>query len=152
VAERKNVLCTLFLLLAMGAYGWYARKPEGKRYLLVMFLFACGLMAKPMVITLPFALLLLDYWPLQRVQPGGFLKLALEKIPLLALSAGSAVITMVAQSSGGAVRSVIEYPFPVRLENAVVAYALYLWKAIWPAHLAVMYPHPGDTLAAWQVL
>jgi len=97
VAERKTVLCTFFLLLAFGAYGWYVKRPRVDRYLLVALLFALGLMAKPMVITLPFALLLLDFWPLQRFPETPLTKLALEKIPLLALSAASAAITLYAQ-------------------------------------------------------
>jgi hypothetical protein len=112
VAERKNVLSTLFFFLAIGAYGWYARKPDWRRYLLVAVLFAAGLMAKPMVITLPFVLLLLDYWPLNRTpldetQSGpvpsndvpqvAFSRLMLEKIPLLFLSAASAWVTLKAQ-------------------------------------------------------
>ena len=161
VAERKNVLSTFFFLLAIGAYGWYARKPDWKRYLAVGFFFAWGLMAKPMVITLPFVLLLLDYWPLGRVKGGSravsdlpqtsWGKLVVEKIPLFALSGVSAVITMQAQQAGGAMRSVTQFSLGVRLENAIVAYAMYLWKTIWPVRLAPLYPHPGDSLAGWQV-
>jgi protein O-mannosyl-transferase len=162
VAERKNVLCTMFFFLALWAYGWYARKPGWKRYLVVAVLFAAGLSSKPMVITFPFVLLLLDYWPLQRVresQPDtdravpsfSWPRLALEKLPLLALSAASALITMQAQQSGGAVRSTEQFSFGVRLANAICAYAMYLWKMVWPARLAPLYPHPGDSLAAWQV-
>jgi tetratricopeptide (TPR) repeat protein len=161
VAERKNVLSTLFFFLAIGAYGWYARKPDWRRYLLVAVLFAAGLMAKPMVVTLPFVLLLLDYWPLDRIQNSpassidaprlAFSSLILEKVPLLFLSAASAWITLKAQRSGMAVRSLHQFPLVVRIENAVVAYGLYLWKMIWPARLAPLYPHPGRTLPAWQV-
>ena len=160
VAERKNVLSTFFFLGAIGAYGWYARKPHWQRYLAVATLFAAGLMSKPMVITFPFVLLLLDYWPLGRVEgnqassPGPTLswtKLLVEKLPLLALSAASAVITMKAQQAGGAMRSTAQFSLGVRVENAVVAYATYLWKLIWPSHLAPLYPHPGDSLASWQV-
>ena len=112
-----------------------------------------------MVITLPFVLLLLDYWPLGRMRgghadampPASLSKLVVEKLPLLALSAASAVITMQAQQAGGAMRSTAQFSLAVRLENAVVAYAMYLWKMIWPSHLAPIYPHPGDSLAAWQV-
>jgi tetratricopeptide (TPR) repeat protein len=161
VAERKNVLCTFFFFLTIGAYGWYARKPDWKRYLPVALLFACGLMAKPMGITLPFVLLLLDYWPLGRAkgslsstrsrpQMSGA-KLVWEKIPLMALSAASAVITMKAQEAGGAIRSTTQFSLGVRLENALAAYGMYLWKAVWPSRLAPLYPHPGDSLAAWQV-
>jgi tetratricopeptide (TPR) repeat protein len=161
IAERKNVLSTLFFLAAIGVYGWYARKPHWQRYLAVIGLFALGLMSKPMVVTFPFVLLLLDYWPLGRVEgsPAGKVQtkqssrstLLVEKLPLLAFSAGSAVVTMLAQRTGGAMRSAAQFSFGVRLENAVVAYAMYLWKTIWPSHLAPLYPHPGDSLAAWQV-
>ncbi len=170
VAERKNVLSTFFFLLAIGAYGWYARKPDWRRYLLVAALFAAGLMAKPMVITLPFVLLLLDYWPLQRIafrsssfavrqNAGAEISaekrtttkhlrfLLLEKVPLLFLSAASAWITLKAQRV--AERTFQELPLGVRIENAVVAYGSYLWKAIWPARLA-FYPHSVTALPAWQ--
>jgi tetratricopeptide (TPR) repeat protein len=162
VAERKNVLSTLFLFLAIGAYGWYTRKPDWRRYLLVAALFAAGLMAKPMVITLPFVLLLLDYWPLNRTpldetQSGpvpsndvprvAFSRLLLEKIPLLFLSAASAWLTLKAQRA--AVRTFEELPLAIRIENAVVAYGLYLWKMLWPARLA-FYPHSVIALPAWQ--
>ena len=157
IAERKNVLCTLFFFLTLWAYGWYARNPGWKRYLAVFGLFATGLASKPMVITLPFVLLLLDYWPLARVQ--GFsedrtpwFRLVLEKVPLFGLSAASAVITMHAQQSGGAVRSTAEFSFGVRIANAIYAFAMYLWKMFWPSHLAPLYPHPGDSLSAWWVL
>jgi Flp pilus assembly protein TadD len=161
IAERKNVLSTFFFLGAIGAYGWYAQKPHWQRYLPVAGLFVLGLMSKPMVVTLPFVLMLLDYWPLGRIRgvPFGTLgapqsspaKLLVEKLPLLALSAASAVITVQAQQAGGAMRSTVQFSLGVRLENAVVAYAMYLWKMIWPSHLAPIYPHPGDSLAAWQV-
>ena len=163
VAERKNVLCTTFFLLSLWAYGWYARKPNWKRYVPVVALFAAGLASKPMVITLPFVLLLLDYWPMARargtnakanqMQPTSpWSRLVLEKLPLFVLSAGSAVITMQAQQSGGAIRTVAEFSFGVRIATAIYAYSMYLWKMVWPARLAPLYPHPGDSLAAWQVL
>ncbi len=163
VAERKNVLCTTFFLLTLWAYGWYARKPNWKRYLAVVALFAAGLASKPMVITLPFVLLLLDYWPLGRVRSAkteagelhptfSWSRLVVEKLPLLALSAASAVITMQAQQAGGAVRTAAEVSFGARIATAIWAYAMYLWKMVWPVRLAPMYPHPGDLLAAWQVL
>lgn len=170
IAERKNVLCTFFFLLALIAYGWYAQKPGWKRYLAVFFLFAAGLASKPMVITLPFVLLLWDYWPLERTRSeklgAGNLReqrkgdhlgrswaaLVLEKIPFFVLSAVSAVITMEVQRSGGATRSIAQYPLGVRIANAVCAYATYLWKTIWPANLAALYPHPGNSLATRQVL
>jgi len=161
IAERKNVLSTFFFLAAIGAHGWYALKPHWQRYLAVAGLFVPGLMSKPMVVTFPFVLLLLDYWPLGRVEGSRRGKLEtkqfslsmlfIEKLPLLAFSVASAVITVYAQRAGGAMRSAAQFSFGVRLENAVVAYAMYLWKMIWPSHLAPLYPHPGDSLAAWQV-
>lgn len=152
IAERKNVLSTLFFLLALGAYGWYAIKPGMQRYLAVVVLFAMSLMAKPMMVTFPFVLLLVDWWPLDRLKENNAGKLVLEKIPLLALSIASSVITMIAQQAGGATRSTLQFSLGMRLENAIVAYAAYLWKAIWPAHLAPMYPYPVDGIPAWQVL
>ncbi len=166
VAERKNVLSTLFFLLVIGAYVRYVQKPDWRRYLPVTALFALGLMAKPMVITLPFVLLLLDYWPLGRMQlektqsketsmsgmpQMALSQLVLEKIPLLLLSAASAWITLKAQRVGHAVRNLEEFSFAIRLENAVVAYGLYLWKMLWPAKLAVLYPHRANTLSMWEV-
>jgi len=157
VAERKNVLCTFFFFLGLWAYGWYAQKPNWKRYLAVLGSFAAALASKPMVITFPFVLLLLDYWPLARIDKTGenktpWSRLVLEKLPLFALSVASAVITMHAQRSGGAVRSDTEFSFGVRIANAICAYPMYIWKMIWPGHLAPLYPHPGSSLPAWQVL
>jgi protein O-mannosyl-transferase len=161
VAERKNVLSTFFFLLTLGAYGWYAVKPSIKRYLVVAFLFVLALAAKPMVVTLPFVLLLLDAWPLRRIQgwaqmsaafpvrQESFWRLVLEKLPLLVLSAADCAITIFSQRSGGSMRLVL--PLSIRLENAIYAYAMYVWKGFWPARLAVFYPHPGATLALWQL-
>src|SRR5277367_1427887 len=175
VAERKNVLSTLFFLLAMGAYGWYAQKPNVRRYLAVAALFALGLASKPMVITLPFVLLLLDFWPLGRIQEWAaqpaprirknrkavedaagnrftqapFLRLVLEKLPLMLLCVASAVVTVVAQRSRGAVRSLETIPLLLRLENAAYSYAMYVWKAFWPSRLALYYPL--NRLALWQL-
>ena len=159
VAERKNVLSMFFFLAAIGSYGWYAQKPYWRRYLLVAALFAAGLMAKPMVITLPFVLLLLDYWPLGRtagrppsvvrVPQFAVSRLLLEKIPLLLLSAASAWITLKVQGAGYAVRTFRQFSLAMRIENAIVAYGLYLWKMLWPARLA-LYPHPAIALPAWQ--
>ncbi len=180
VAERKNVLSTLFFLLALGAYGWYARLPNVRRYLAVAALFVAGLAAKPMVITLPFVFLLLDFWPLRRVQGWGrpvlpspgksrknvellkanavsprvpqfpFWRLVLEKLALLPFCVASAVITVMAQSANG-IESFQRFPLEARLENAICSYAMYVWKTFWPTRLAAYYPHPGDTLALWQV-
>jgi protein O-mannosyl-transferase len=170
-AERKNVLSTFFFFLTIAAYARYAKKPDWGRYVPVALLFAAGLMAKPMVITLPFVLVLLDYWPLGRFPPESkgsdrsvdstegvppmsqelrqvsFRKLLLEKIPLLLLSVASAWVTMIAQR--GAERTFQEFPLPIRLENAVLAYGLYLWKMLWPAHLA-FYPYGINALPVWR--
>jgi Tfp pilus assembly protein PilF len=171
VAERKNVLSMLFLLLALAGYGWYVRRPGVMRYLVVAVLLAAGLMSKPMVITLPLLLLLLDYWPLGRMRFAGneeshdqasrsglpfapsthpVSRLCLEKIPLLVLSAGSAIITMIAQSAGGAVVSTAAISPQLRLENAIVCYMLYIKKLVWPSHLVPIYPFP-HALPNWQV-
>jgi len=150
-AERKNVLCTLFFFLALAAYGWYARRPSTKRYLCLAIAFALGLASKPMVITLPFVLLLLDYWPLKRVQglSGNsdcclpqlpINRLVWEKSPLLFLSAASGIITIIAQSAAGAVASSGAVPLAARLSNAIYSYFDYLLKAFWPAALAPFYP------------
>ena len=155
VAERKNVLCMFFLLLALASYGWYVRRPTVARYLLVALLFALGLMSKPMVITLPFVLLLLDYWPLGRLAESAtsfqpVWKLCLEKFPLLALSAASAFVTMVAQRAGGAVLTSAAHDPLLRLGNVIVCYVRYVQKMVWPANLAALYPYP-HALPAWQV-
>ena len=161
IAERKNVLCTTFFLLALWAYGWYAQKPGWKRYLAVAALFIAALAAKAMVITLPFVLLLADYWPLNRVAAPGreseampastWPRLVGEKIPLFFVSAADAIVTMQAQQASGAVRSSAQFSLAIRLADAIYAYGMYLWKMIWPARLAPLYPHPGDSLAARQV-
>jgi len=163
IAERKNLLSMLFFLLALGAYRWYACNPKAGRYTVVAFLYALGLLAKPQVITFPFVLLLWDYWPLQRMFPAGqeseeianaaiparsFSWLVLEKLPLFAFSAASAVMTMAAARTD---TDKILYPRHVRLETAIVSYVQYLEKAFWPSRLAVFYPHPGSTLRPWHV-
>lgn len=154
-SERKNLLSMFFFLLALYAYVWYARKPQLVRYLTVAVLFVLSLMSKPQVITFPFVLLLLDYWPLRRMQLGTIsagdegkspTRLFLEKIPFLVLSAVSAVITMHAQRAGGAVRSMYEYSLRDRAENAVWSYLLYVRDIIFPRHLAPIYPHPVNSL------
>ncbi len=197
IAERKNVLCMLFLLLTMAAYGWYVRRPSIGRYLAVVALFAMSLMAKPMSITLPLLLLLLDYWPLRRLRqkcqpaqanvgtdapstssgqalvcraeqssaPDGdqeesvfanskhsTWQLFREKIPLLALSLASAIITMYAQRSAGAVLTRAAHSPVLRLKNVIVCYALYIQKTLWPSHLAALYPYPRPRdLPLWLI-
>jgi tetratricopeptide (TPR) repeat protein len=150
VAERKDVLSGLLFVLALGAYAAYAARPfSWGRYLTVVLLFALGLMAKPMLVTLPLLLLLLDYWPLQRFAALPAARLILEKLPLVGLSAASCCITVLAQT-----RAMAEthYPLAARLENAIVAYVSYLEKFIWPARLAVLYPHPGSELSIIRVV
>ena len=149
-AERKDVLSVFFWMLTMLAYVRYVEHPRPVRYALVLLMFALGLMSKPVLVTLPFALLLLDYWPLGRKRR--WTSLVWEKVPLFALSAASSAITYVVQQKSGAVSSLDELPFGVRAANAVVAYIAYLWKMLWPTNLAIMYPHPHDSLARWQVL
>lgn len=166
VAERKNLLCTTFWLLSMLAYVRYARKPNWKRYLSVAILFALALMAKPMAVTMPFLLLLLDYWPLGRlsavelaaapVSDNGsiarFGMLLLEKVPLLALAAIGSLITIKAQQSGRTVAAWTILPLAARLKNAAVSYLAYIGKMFWPAKLAVMYPHPGISIPLGQAI
>jgi len=157
VAERKSLLSMFFLLLALLAYGWYASKRSVGRYAAVAVLFALGLAAKPMIVTLPLLLLLWDYWPLQRLASESdkrltFFRLVVEKIPLLLLSAASSWITLYAQHAGGALGNTELLPFSQRLGNAIYSYASYLGKGIWPSGLAVFYPHPEGSLALWKIL
>ena len=163
ISERKSLLSTTFLFLALFAYGWYVRKPGIARYVTIALLFALGLAAKPMIITLPFALLLLDYWPLGRLpipeRPEDrslffkkFWPLLLEKVPFFALSAASAYITVIAQSRGHAIAASHVFSLPIRLANAVWSYLLYILKAIWPLHLAIFYPHPENHIGVWKPL
>ncbi len=150
VAERKDVLSGLFFMLTIGAYIRYARRPwSWGRYGLVVLLFAMGLMCKPMLVTLPVVLLLLDYWPLQRVEPRKLSGLVLEKLPLLALSAASCVVTLFAQT--GAIQSTASFSVPLRLGNALAACMVYLGRMVWPAGLAVFYPFPHIGLPAWEL-
>lgn len=164
-SELKNPLSMAFFLLAMLAYGWYARQPSIRRYLPIPLLFALGLMAKPQIIALPFVLLLWDYWPLRRfgwarkkeneneisLRPASFRQLLLEKVPLLALAAADAVITIRAQHAGDAVRTVSEYSLGLRVANAIVAYTRYVAHALWPYHLSPIYSH-RPSIPAWQVV
>jgi protein O-mannosyl-transferase len=161
VAERKAVLCMFFFLLALGAYGWYARKPSAARYLCVMAFFALGLMSKIMVIALPVGLLLLDYWPLRRLPDDkalggrrpffrGFLIVAMEKIPLLLLAAAGGWMTLYMHKKEGALTAAM--PLTWRLKNVIYSYLAYLGKAFWPIRLAVFYPHPENTLPWRKVI
>ena len=167
IAERKNVLSTFFWLMTMWTYFYYAEKPTFKRYGLVFLFFTLGLMSKPMLVTLPFVLLLLDYWPLRRLKLGQerdnneisektttkrseIFRLVLEKIPLFLLTVGLSIVTVYYQNIAGALKSLDLFPLQVRLANAIVSYLEYLGKMIWPSGLAVFYPHPESSLATWK--
>ena len=166
IAERKTMLSMIFFILALAAYRWYAERPAIGRYILVALLYWFGLMAKSQIIMLPFILLLWDYWPLQRMLPTGeklvkgtngfsplsgatFVFLVKEKIPLFVLALLDAALTLHVQN----VEHPGSWPYPLRtrLGNAIVSYARYIGKAVWPAWLGMHYPHPGNSLSAWQV-
>ncbi len=177
-AERKDTLSTFFGLLSLIAYVRYAEAPSVRRYAWTAITLALGVMAKPMLVTWPFVMLLLDYWPLGRFSavipseveesrrktsklttrgPSTSLgmtvkKLIIEKIPLFALVAASAVVTSISQSHGGAVRTFTEFPIALRLSNALVSYVKYLLLAFWPHDLALFYPFPQAGIPAWQVI
>src|SRR5437899_8931112 len=167
ISERKDVLSAVFFILTLGAYIRYVHKPSVTSYLLVVLLFALGLMSKPMLVTVPFVLLLWDYWPLGRIRGPAraqamawraaasdrwstVSRLVTEKIPLFALAALSSVATLLAQVYGA--RAIEELPLSWRLNNAVISYVAYIWQMFWPARLAPFYPHPNDQLPLWQVL
>jgi tetratricopeptide (TPR) repeat protein len=172
VAERKDVLSTFFWLLTMAAYLQYARRPSTLRYSVVLIVFALGLMAKPMLVTLPLVLLLLDYWPLGRFESvklsrrqsqkkktpaqahsdvGTWVFLIREKLPFFVLSAASCVVTFFAQRSFGSVVNIGEIALPYRIANSIVSYGRYIYKLFWPTKLAVLYPHPLGDVALQQV-
>src|SRR5262249_39331313 len=166
VSERKDILSAVFFFLMLHAYSGYARAPSAMRYLAVAVLFAAGLMSKPMLVSAPIILLLLDYWPLQRYEQALSIRgktkvlesnnqvrksrpLLLEKIPLFVLSALACILTFVLQKrTAGAIPPL---PFLWRVQNALVSYVVYVWKTLWPVRLAVFYPHPNDTLTLWEV-
>ena len=156
VAERKDVLSTLLWFATAWAWIAYARRPGPGKYLRVLAFFALGLMAKPMLVTVPLVLLLLDFWPLERWRGQGraFLRrtLAREMVPMLILSAASASLTVWAQRAAQTVGSLETYPIPVRIANATVSYAAYLVQCVWPFDLAVYYPHPKAALPPAEVL
>ncbi len=151
ISERKDLLSAFFWMLAVGAYLRYVNPPSprlrrtGIFYGLSLLFFALGLMSKPMVVTLPFVLLLLDYWPLRRLEPGPNFawRPVLEKIPFFVLAAGSSLVTFLVQERTGAVASLARFPVSVRLANIPIAYTRYLTKNFWPADLAAFYPYTG---------
>src|SRR5438874_5398378 len=165
VSERKDVLSAVFFMLTLAAYVRYVRAPSPGRYFFVAMIFALGLMSKPMLVTVPFVLLLLDYWPLRRFDKGtqftgrgiaswlkqrpGYQQLFLEKTPLLILSGLSCLLTIWAQDQATGLLE--QLPFTWRLNNAAVSYIEYVRQTFWPARLAVFYPHPNNELPIWQV-
>ena len=152
IAERKDVLSGLFFVLTLAAYAQYARRPfSTTRYIILLVLFALGLMAKPMLVTLPFVLLLLDYWPLGRwgcpaqsrqASPFGLPRMWVEKVPFLLLAAASCVVTVVAQRQGQALSSLALVPWSERAANALESIFAYVGQMLWPGRLALLYPHP----------
>lgn len=159
VAERKNILCTTFWLLTIGAYGWYVFKPSWKRYAAMLGLFGLAIMSKPMVVTLPCVLLLLDYWPLRRINifekgpdtlHNGF-RLVLEKLPLIPFVVLSCILTWKAQNRIGAT-DVLQVPLRFRIENALISCFAYIQKMFWPEHLAIFYPHPERSIPSWKLV
>src|SRR5947208_15411628 len=158
-SERKDTLSIFFGLLSLIAYVRYAEAPSIRRYAWTAITLALGLLAKPMLVTWPLVMLLLDYWPLRRFQKSEVRRqrsvvrgLVIEKIPLFVLVAASAVVTSVAQSHAGAVRTFTDCPLTLRLSNALVSYAKYVLLAFWPNDLAVYYPFPGAGIPAWQII
>ena len=158
VSERKDVLSMFFWTAGLGVYAWYRRRPSLGRHAAIAAMFLLGFMSKPMVVTFPFVLLLLDYWPLGQVNQKASLsamtrqlaRLALEKIPLFVLTAAMCVVTMVMQMRGSNIAPGVKVPMAERCANAVVVYVLYVVKTVWPSGLAVHYPHPL-TRPEWQV-
>jgi tetratricopeptide (TPR) repeat protein len=150
ISERKDVLSAVFFMLTLGAYVRYARSPSLGRYLTMSILFALGLMSKPMLVTVPFVLLLLDYWPLKRFAAAGVSakRLILEKIPLFTLSAAAGAATLWAQQSS--VARVEQLPLISRIDNGLVSCVIYMEQMIWPARLAAFYIHPEGKLPGWE--
>lgn len=167
ISERKDVLSTFFGFLMIGAYYYYVKAPDFKKYASVIVFFSLGLMSKPMLVTFPFVLFLLDFWPLERfhykdndlLMPKKITRyhikknysLILEKIPLFILSVISCVLTYFAQKSWGSVQTLAFLSLKSRITNALVSYINYILKMFWPSKLAVFYPHPGNSLPTWQI-
>lgn len=157
IAERKDLLCAFFGLLALWHYTYYVKTKSRLRYGIVFVLFVLGLMSKPMLVTLPFLMLLLDYWPLDRfdrISLGAreaFTGLLIEKIPMMVLSILSSVLTLWAQNKGEALIAFDALPLWARIGNALTAYLKYMGKMYWPSSLAVFYPNPGLVLPPWEI-
>jgi len=166
VAERKDVFSTFFMMLTVWAYLLYVKKGKVRRYMLVVLFFVLGLMSKPMLVTLPFILLMLDFWPLGRLchihescnvvtgqqtnERLDIFRLLWEKVPFFALAVVSSIVTFIVQERGGAVKLLELYSIQTRIINAFVAYIEYIMNMIWPVKLAVLYPHPGNSLPLWK--
>ncbi len=156
IAERKDVLSGLFWTLTLILYASYVKKPGAGRYLAALACFAVGLMTKPMLVTLPLVMLLLDWWPLNRFTPAesgeadtskpAVSVLLIEKLPFLLLSALSSALTIYAQHHGGAMATLDKAPFGLRIANAIIAYATYISDTFWPHDLAILYPFPSSIL------
>ena len=143
-SERKDVLSAFFFMLTILAYTFYVKKPSFLKYILVFILFAMGLLSKSMLVTLPFVLLLLDYWPLKRLS----FRSIYEKVPLFVLSAAASIATMIAQGRAGSTKMMFELTLLSRIGNCLASYTGYIVKTFYPINLAVLYPHPGNTLPA----
>jgi len=154
VAERKDVLSGFFGLLTIWMYAGYVRRPTSGRYLVSLLLFVLGLMAKPMLVTLPFVLLLLDVWPLERTALLGtpsdgaastpWRRLIFEKVPFLAAAAASSIATFIVQQHGGSVATLEAVAPADRVTNTVISYVMWAWTTIWPRGLAALYPRPSS--------
>ena len=147
VSERKDVLSTFFWLLTMWAYVRYARQLSVARYLLIVVFFTMGMMSKPMLVTLPFVLLLLDYWPLNRLSISNWRLPLVEKIPLIVIAGVLSVVAYIVQKQGKAIPTGDDYALLFRLANAPISYVQYIIKMFWPAELAMFYPHPGRNVS-----
>jgi protein O-mannosyl-transferase len=158
IEERKDVLSGMFFMLTLAAYLWYTRKPSIVRYLTMSIVFAAGLLSKPMLVTTPFILLLLDYWPLNRSHVShvtrhtshelSWRKLVIEKIPLFVIAGILAFLS--SRGIAPAHSTADQLSFLARLSNALVSYGVYIWQMIWPINLGVFYPYPPSGLPTWQ--
>ena len=164
ITERKDVLSTFFWFLTMYVYASYVNHPRPGWYIALLTSFTLGLMAKPMLVTLPFVLLLIDYWPLERIKTGkpseplsvecgrnsyrSLVYLVVEKIPFFVITVIFSAVTYVFQNEGNALPSLEKITFPTRMENVIISYATYLWQMFWPFDLAVLYPYP-QKISAW---
>jgi tetratricopeptide (TPR) repeat protein len=163
-AERKDLLSTFFMMMALYSYLRYIEKTTIGRYVIIVLMFICGLMSKSMIVTMPCLMILLDYWPLGRIRSAYSLSVIddsgqmslwgsfLEKLPLFLLSLISSVVTFQVQNSGGAVAKVEYHTFLANVANALLSYTVYIQKMLWPVDLAIFYPHPGKSVMNWEVM